>query len=373
MHASSLHRGSRRLLPASRTTRPHHHHHYYYRTFFSFFTQHAEATPDEKEEEAQLLDRTFYRMSLQHAHPRGPWPAMVAAVVAHAAAGPADASLHVLDLACGPRGEPGTTIARALPSAAVVCTDACVQAVAAVLVATSTVTEDHPHHPHPPTAGSQRRLTPPPNLTKAVADLTDLSHYPAGSFDVITCCYGYGLAPNVTAALAQAHRVLKPGGILVTATWQASSLVSSGEEVLTSVRGQGRTVHDDDEAFLPRAVTPRMALSQTGEWEGLLVAAGFTEPGAVVATLQTYPLLLGRTAADQFAMGTILVRPELERLGALRSCTGVGGWNNLAEEVFWTNLLRKNYTDMVDGDMLLRDNRFKLTVSTKRGERSSCL
>jgi hypothetical protein len=148
-----------------------------------------------------LLDGVLHRMSVQHAHPLGPWQAMLVAVQSHydkrvfefelskvkvkeeeeeeellrnkgttstqtaamttltscitdeaaitsdhpnKTPCPANATavpvidpllpftFRVLDLASGPRGEPGTTIAHALPLASVHCTDSCSVAVAAI-------------------------------------------------------------------------------------------------------------------------------------------------------------------------------------------------------------------------------------------------
>ena len=81
-----------------------------------------------------------------------------------------------------------------------------------------------------------------------------------------------------------------------------------------------------------------------------------------------YPIDLGSTPDDQFATGTILVRDELERMGVFLAphpaSNGAGGWNNVAEEAFWMNV--QKYADVVEDNLLLRDNTFKLTVSTKR-------
>ena len=389
------------------------------RSFFSLFGEVDKASADEastsaklkreEEEERQqterlmLEERTNYRMSMQHGHPLGPWRAMLAAVQSHhdnwvLALAAAEETLRrggssssgaatinpevepppvfrVLDLACGPRGEPGTTIARALPYASVSCTDSCADAVASVLTVSASAAavaaasaaanansaaafKSRCDFPQPP--------PPPANLKKAVVDLTDLSSFDSNTYDVITCCYGYGLSSDLPRALSEAHRVLVPGGILVVATWQSSAMLSSGRDVLATVRGMGRDARapEDDDAFLPPRIAPApaIALSGPGEFEALLAGAGFDRPGDIVTALGTYPFDLGRRSDDQFAMGTILVRAELERLGALEPTAG--GWKNLAEEVFWINVPR--YVDVVDGNMLLRDNTFKLTVSTKK-------
>jgi hypothetical protein len=71
-----------------------------------------------------LLDEAMFLMSMQHAHVDGPWQSMSRAVQQHFDdhhRGNSDdgqepvPTFQVLDLACGRRGEPGTTIAHSLP------------------------------------------------------------------------------------------------------------------------------------------------------------------------------------------------------------------------------------------------------------------
>ena len=424
------------------------------RSFFSFFgsndnhssstrlTEEETAAQVKQQEEATriLLDGVYHRISIQHAHPLGPWQAILAAVQDHynswvdvqdaiklkkednaseeiartheefgiasttTILPAAVAPFRVLDLASGPRGEPGTTIAHALPLAAVHCTDSCSVAVAAIPVHilvdeeaisnTAAITDvgigglskknsilsaiagdDATIQAVMPLSSSNLLpLIPPPpkNLTKSIADLTDLSSYNSNSFDAIICCYGYNLSSNVSHALAEAYRVLVPGGVLVIATWERSAMLAIGRDVEAYVRGGGRDPYstlDDDESFLPPRIVPvnKIELSGVGELEALLIASGFDQPQAVLAKSLVYPIDLGNNSDDQFAMGTILVRDELESLGALSPPAtdgGNGAWENLAEEAFWMNI--QKYADVVEGNLLLRDNTFKLTVSTKK-------
>jgi len=422
------------------------------RSFFSFFgsndnhssstrlTEEETAAQVKQQEEATriLLDGVYHRISIQHAHPLGPWQAILAAVqdhydswvdvqdaiklkkednaaeeiartheefgIASTILPAAPPPFRVLDLASGPRGEPGTTIAHALPLAAVHCTDSCSVAVAAIPVHilvdeaisnTAAVTDvgigglskknsilsaiagdDATIQAVVPLSSSSNLLPlvppPPKNLTKSIADLTDLSSYSSNSFDAIICCYGYNLSSNVPHALAEAYRVLVPGGVLVIATWERSAMLAIGRDVEAYVRGGGRDPYstlDDDESFLPPRIVPvnKIELSGVGELEALLIASGFDQPQAVLAKSLVYPIDLGNNSDDQFAMGTILVRDELESLGALRPSVNDGGngaWENLAEEAFWMNI--QKYADVVEGNLLLRDNSFKLTVSAKK-------
>lgn len=291
---------------------------------------------------------TQYKMSLQHAHPMGPWQAISTAVKNHyihweAFQTTTTTKFRVLDLASGPRGQPGKTIASALPLAAIHITDFCPIAVEAI---SSPSLEE--------------------NVTKSVVDLSDLSLFPSNTVNAISCCYGYAFASNISHALEEAHRVLVPGGVLVIASWERSAMMNSGRDILASVRAGGAqsSQHDDnDAAFLPQETIPILELSLPGELEAHLVRAGFQHNGAIVTTNGTYPFDLGNCRDQQFAMGTILVRQELESLGAFVPGDGSGGWRNLAEEAFWINIHK--HTDLVDGFMWLRENTFKLTVSTK--------
>ena len=160
----------------------------------------------------------------------------------------------------------------------------------------------------------------------------------------------------------------------------------------------GWDAHNDLDAYLPsRAMppVPAIELSGRGIFESLLVNAGFDHPGAVVASGGTYPFDMGNRVDDMLTMGTILIRDELIELGAFESyasstaaadddddavddggtrgsdrrrnratTTMAGGWTNLAEEAFWINI--RKYTDIIGGTMFLRDNTFKITVSTKK-------
>lgn len=393
----------------------------------------------------------LYRLSVQHAHQLGPWQAILGAVTRHhtkwvssvkeAKAGaaapkalpgvplPSSGAIaplpvfRVLDLASGPRGEPGTTIAHALPLALVHCTDSCELAVAEIPVVTATITtvvddkaaaalpvltlvaalptSDEPDLvpivvqepvPGPTTVAPLSIILPPKNLTKSVQDLTNLSSYESNTINAIVCCYGYGLSENLPAALQEAHRVLVPGGILVIATWQESAMLSIGRDVLGFVRSGGLSAlssSSEEEWFLPPIVKPLedIELSGEGELEALLQTAGFVddfqplqegEDPRELAVITTrgmgYPYDLGNTPLDQFDMGTVLIREELEHLGALQQEGSVdaGGWNSLAEEGFWKNI--RKYIDTTEttsadsgsrNTMLLKDNIFKLTVATK--------
>lgn len=55
-----------------------------------------------------------------------------------------------------------------------------------------------------------------------VADIAAPNSIPADSFDCIVCTHVLHMIPDVDAAIREMHRILKPGGVLLTAVPQAS-------------------------------------------------------------------------------------------------------------------------------------------------------
>lgn len=56
------------------------------------------------------------------------------------------------------------------------------------------------------------------NIDWQIIDAQDLP-FDDNSVDLVVCCFGYMLVPDKSKAYAEAHRVLKPGGVLLFATW----------------------------------------------------------------------------------------------------------------------------------------------------------
>lgn len=54
-------------------------------------------------------------------------------------------------------------------------------------------------------------------LATIVADLTGVNDIPSNTFDCIICTYVLHLVPEVEAMVAELHRILKPGGVLLVA------------------------------------------------------------------------------------------------------------------------------------------------------------
>lgn len=332
----------------------------------------------------------------------------------------------VLDVACGPRGEPGTTIADALPSAVVRCTDSCSIAIESVPVVELNIlsspgssTEDAIDQttfatvpsPHTPRSIRKPLKLPPLNLSKSVCNLDQLNqNFAPNSMHAIVCCYGYGLSTNIIDALEQAHTVLMPGGILVLGTWKYSPLLALGHDVLTTLRsGTGDSADmllvqhlNDLDVGLPPLVQPSPAVeySEPGEWESLLSNAGF-HPSDIVSSCHSYPMNMGTTRSEQFNFGTLLIREELQHFVACSDfygtfLSGIGLRQSFTEDAFWNNLPKycvetssnvlpgsscmgigvqnRNHQAKFNGSEMpsietstlwMQDNKFMLTVSTK--------
>lgn len=221
---------------------------------------------------------------------------------------------------------------------------------------------------------------PPSNLTKSVANITDLSSFPSNSFHAITCCYGYNLIDELEyeKALGEAYRVLTNEGILIAVNWETSAMHYIGRDVLSGVqRGYNKLqcdYADDESLYFPSPTIEPIVLSSGTDsaiaWNTAAKRAGFFERYESKEYVGSYPFNLGRSPDIQFFMGTSVVRAKLLQLGALaRDEYAAGGWSCLAEECFWTNIHK--YTDQNERNntnnntMWLHGNTFKMTIMRK--------
>lgn len=161
-----------------------------------------------------------------------------------AAIGPGQA---VLDLASG-AGEPALSIARRVGAAGRV-------------VATDLVSEM--------LAGARRRAAAAnlDNLAFEIADMEDLP-FPDAEFDRVTCRFGLMFCPRPETALAEARRVLKPGG-------RASYLIWGPRDDTTMFavfwQAIGKVVGPPEESF---TFTP-FRFGEAGTLSALMRDAGF--------------------------------------------------------------------------------------------------
>jgi SAM-dependent methyltransferase len=74
--------------------------------------------------------------------------------------------------------------------------------------------------------------------------------FPDGSFDAVVCQFGVMFFPDKAKALAEARRVLKPGGVFLFNVWDRIEDNEFADCVQTAMEGVFRS---DPPRFLPRA------------------------------------------------------------------------------------------------------------------------
>jgi SAM-dependent methyltransferase len=91
--------------------------------------------------------------------------------------------------------------------------------------------------------------------------------YPAAAFDHVVCVFGILHLERPEAAMAEARRVLKPGGRYVLAQW-------AKDDELLGIVGAAIAMHGDAPAGLPPAPPP-LRFGDADECRRALAAAGF--------------------------------------------------------------------------------------------------
>mmetsp|Transcript_33191 Transcript_33191/g.105959 ORF Transcript_33191/g.105959 Transcript_33191/m.105959 type:complete len:290 (-) Transcript_33191:341-1210(-) len=122
----------------------------------------------------------------------------------------------LLDVGSGPLSEPGLTIAKTMPHARVVLTDANEGTVALIKEAISAL--ELPH------------------VEASVADASALP-FPDHSFDFVTCGFGIAEFHDRKAALKEMWRVLKPGCELIVSHWTLFEPGRLEKQVLAKLGG----------------------------------------------------------------------------------------------------------------------------------------
>ncbi|HWK40702.1 MAG TPA: class I SAM-dependent methyltransferase [Croceibacterium sp.] len=110
----------------------------------------------------------------------------------------------------------------------------------------------------------------PPNVQALVMDGQALD-LPEGSFDAVFSIFGVIMFPDWRKGLAEMHRVTRPGGYGVVATWQDAGAATF--LLLGQIR---RKLFPEREGMtMPAAV---QALSDPGDFARELIAAGYRDP-----------------------------------------------------------------------------------------------
>ena len=95
-----------------------------------------------------------------------------------------------------------------------------------------------------------------------------LSSVPDGSIDIVTCAFGLSYFEDANAVMKQVHRVLKPGGSLVTATWDSISLEHISNRIMAKILGEHHAPYEF--LNLAKFATPHK-LEKLVEYNGLAV------------------------------------------------------------------------------------------------------
>jgi SAM-dependent methyltransferase len=131
--------------------------------------------------------------------------------------------------------------------------------------------------------------------------------FPDGSFDAVVCQFGVMFFPDKAHAFAEAHRVLRPGGVFLFNVWDRIE----ENEFADVVTGALATMFPDDPPrFLAR--TPH-GHHDRGAIEGDVVAGGFASPNITTLAARSVAAT-PRIPAVAYCHGTPL-RHEIEARG----------------------------------------------------------
>ena len=264
------------------------------------------------------VSRIYKIIAENHRHPSGPWVTMLNKVHEYADSLPSQ-DFSVLDLASGP-GEPAETIARQFPQCTVVATDVSPDQVALAQETTATL----------------------PHMTAQVADMENLQDFDDNTFDIVTCCYGFMFPPNIPKAVQEAHRVLKPGGVLIATTWNRIGMMEKVRSIMERVL---------ETSPPPPPINP-LSLAEPGLFESMLSDAGF---GDLEVTTYEYPFDLTKDPDIQFKASVLPVKKTLDELDA---------WDKAKEAYEAVKMNHGGYSD--HGHWIVTGNEYKLTVAKSR-------
>ena len=157
-----------------------------------------------------------------------------------------------------------------------------------------------------------------------------------GTFDAVVCQFGVMFFPDKVKALSEAHRVLRPGGVLVFNVWDR---IEENEFADTVTAALTSLFPEDPPRFLAR--TPHGYHEPTTVEEDL-VRGGFIAPPEIVTLAARSRARSPRDPAIAYCQGTPL-RSEIEARDASR----LGEATDVAAEAIGRRFGRGN----VDGKM----------------------
>ena len=134
------------------------------------------------------------------------------------------------------------------------------------------------------------------------------------TFDVVVCQFGVMFFPDKAKALAEARRVLRPGGALIFNVWDRLKNNEIADAVTVELAG---VFPDDPPKFLPR--TP-YGYFDHAKIAGDVAAGGFAAKPEIVTVPAVSPAKNPNDPAVGYCHGTPL-RAEIEARGALDPAT----------------------------------------------------
>jgi ubiquinone/menaquinone biosynthesis C-methylase UbiE len=118
------------------------------------------------------------------------------------------------------------------------------------------------------------------NIEFRVADMLDLG-YPDASFDAVICVFGIFFVPDMTAAVRELWRMVRPGGRLAITTW--------GPGLFEPANGMFWEAIGNVRPDLQRSFNPWERISEPSGLSEMLAAAG-VQTDTIVPEAGTHPL-----------------------------------------------------------------------------------
>jgi ubiquinone/menaquinone biosynthesis C-methylase UbiE len=292
-------------------------------------------------------DQAYKFLYHQHSHPHGPWLKFL-----HNAQKVLDGtkSPRILVLASGP-GEPAATLAANFPDAEVTSahsTMKCIQ------------------------WASHRfqKLGLSNIFTRLLPDMEDLSAFKACSFDLVVAGYGLANVSNPKAVLNEIHRVLAPGGTLLSAVWEQAPADVACDIILRHSCIGPNPFHTDFDGKdvvgtfkCPVRTKHPTALGKPHLLETMIEDANMS---VKEVTTDEYPLKLGKTKEFAFKVLTLPIRAELTELqqaNHFHSDDAAEAFEDVLKEGFMVKIRE-------DGELEVPYNTYKFVVARREFEDS---
>ena len=181
-----------------------------------------------------------------------------------------------------------------------------------------------------------------------ILDAQDLSIFKTESVDAITCCYGFMFPEDKVKCLSEVHRVLKPGGILVSTHWLQLDGMFICKAILKAMYESNPNISP------PKSPINPMSLSEPGLFNDICIKGGFLKE-KIEYEKSSYPFNLGNDPEYQYKLVTLPIRSMIEEYNS----------QSLARKVY--NDIVHQYTiyDEKTKNLILMNNIFAMTTITK--------